>query len=487
MTSDTDTDVLVIGGGPVGMFVSFELHAHGIRSLVYETQAEPDPRLRARVLNAQTVALLDRRDLLGDLKPSEPKTIQHFAGMERADLSRVDTDHPYGLFARQQTLETLLETRLHDLGIPPLRRTTVAAVRQSEFGIEADVEEQDGRVSTVTARYAVACDGGRSSVRRAFGIPFDGSAPTVVAYQGLVDLETPEPYAEGWHRNERGTFVIGPGRRVMIIDFGDQPDLQVDQDDVERAFQESLSRVVGTGARATGVDSMTRFTDNARVARRYRDRNIFLAGDSAHVQPPFAGQGLNMGIQDAANLGWKLGDVLNGFAPETLLDTYESERRPVAIDTVKFAVGQSALFRTDPQTEALRHTVSRILDDPAGNKVIAGFIAGVGVRYGSATDEYVGTYARDEPLVLDDGSPTSLVREQRERPEAHLLVLGGRTSGSSPASALPNCNTARTPPESPAADLVRLVRPDGFYSACAAEPGDIRGPHDRLLAEANSS
>lgn len=477
-------DVAIVGGGPVGMMSALELLANGISAVVLEAAVERDQRLRARVINAQSVALLERRGLTGDLTPSEPRTIVNFAGIDRVDLSLVEVDHPYALFVRQQTVEAALEARLASCGVPIRRGVRATSFRAGSDDVEVEYEA-GGRVGKVRARYLIGCDGGRSLVRRTLGIPFDGSPPTLVAYQGLMDLLVDPPYATGWHRTILGTFVVGPGRRFTLIDINGDADARVHEAEIAQDFRAALSRVLGSQVDVTGIESLTRFTDNTRVARRFRAGRVFLAGDAAHVQPPFAGQGLNMGLQDAANLGWKLSHVLEGIAPPELLDTYDAERRAVAIKTVGLALGQSALWRTDPQTEALRGILDRVLDDPGGNRAFGTLIAGAANRYaGDDCCECTGRYARDEPLIRRDVA-TSLVALQRENPACFILILGTEASASGrlhETGALDTCIAARARTDDLHAKRVRLVRPDGYVADCIESADAITSVYAGVLA-----
>lgn len=475
--SGAEFDVAIIGAGPVGMFLAVELAAFDLDVVHIEKRTLPDDRLRARVLQSRTLSHLARRDLLECLTPATPRGIVHFAGMEVIDTSQIAADYPYSLYVRQQVLEQALADRLGALARPPRYGHELIEITQDDDAVELQVRDtSQDKDYRIRARYAIACDGGRSITRRKMGVKFDGSSPSMVGFQGLAKLRSTDDFPVGWARTANGMYAIGPEvDRIVVLDYSSdsstlssrptgQDNLLADE------FSESVRRVVGPNVEVQKVTSLTKFTDNARIASSYRRGRILLAGDAAHTHPPFGGQGLNLGIQDAANLGWKLGAHAAWGASSAILDSYQSERRPVAEAVVVFARAQSALMRPDDQTTSLRHIVALLLDTPTVNLQVADMISGNDIRYPFPGSHCSGEYARDEAVELD-GEEATLAGLQARFPGRPILLIG-RDHDTSQLNSLAASmkglivcgvgeNHSRRHDKS-----IRLVRPDGYLEWC---------------------
>ena len=277
------------------------------------------------------------------------------------DISDFPTRHNYGLALWQDRIERILAAWVDELAVPIYRGREVTGFAQDDTGV--DVELSDGR--SLRAKYLVGCDGGRSLIRKKAGIDFPGWDPSISYLIAEVEM-TGEP-AWGIRRDDKGVNGLGKledGKRVRVVlsephvRQGDEPTL----DDL----REALIAVYGTDFGVHNVTWLSRFTDTARQAASYRERRVLLAGDAAHVHSPAGGQGLNIGVQDAVNLGWKLAQVVNGTSPESLLDTYQAERHPIGARVLKTTMAQTALNRGDERTKALRETMSELLkmDEP---------------------------------------------------------------------------------------------------------------------------
>jgi 2-polyprenyl-6-methoxyphenol hydroxylase-like FAD-dependent oxidoreductase len=461
-------DVVIIGAGPVGMFCTLELLPYGVSVVVLETRTEPDTRLRARVLQSQTLSILERRGLLDEIQPAEKRTVVHYGGFEKVRTSEIRADHRYSLFARQQSLEAVLAKRLSETDCSPRWGHTVTEVAADTTEPVVTVRADDTTYQ-IRARYVLACDGGRSRTRRALGIDFAGLPPTLAGFQAMATITSSADLSDGWHRTDQGMYVMGPGRRMALIDYGGDTTRSPEGEELAAEYAEALRRVIGPDTVATDVESLTRFSDNSRLASQYRKGSVFLVGDAAHVHPPFGAQGLNLGIQDAANLTWKLGAVLTGVAPESLLDTYERERRPAAQNVIDLALSQSALMRPDPQTTALRIIFDRLLDDPVTNRAIAEMMAGVNLRYPAVGCSSTGRYARDLPVVDASGQESTLARLQLAHPTCHIVVQGVDCDGTEAGEApLPVTPLRARVAGAATSDRAHWVRPDGYVAACLA-------------------
>jgi 2-polyprenyl-6-methoxyphenol hydroxylase-like FAD-dependent oxidoreductase len=369
--------VVVAGGGPTGLMLAGELALAGVDVAIVERRASQDLiGFRAGGLHSRTIEIVDQRGI-ADRFLSQGYTAQ-IAGFAwiRLDMSDFPTRHPYGLALWQKHIERTLAGWVDELGVPIYRRREMTGISQDDTGV--DVELSDGQ--SMRAEYVVGCDGGRSLIRKAAGIEFPGWDPTTSCL--IAEVETAEEPQWGMRRDALGIHGFsrpedGGPVRVMVterhVGATDEPTL--------RDLSEALIAVYGTDYGIHGPTSISRFTDMTRQAAAYRDRRVLLAGDAAHVHNPVGGQGLNIGVQDAVNLGWKLAQVVNQTAPESLLDTYHAERHPVAARVLRNTMAQVALLRSDDRTKALHDTVSELLGMDEPRKRFAGMMSGLDIHY----------------------------------------------------------------------------------------------------------
>ena len=413
-------DVVIAGAGPVGLFLAIELVTAGVKPLVLERLVEPDRTIKAAGVGAVAVEALERRGLARALDDEHRAFMSLMIPALKARFGSGPVKRPGGHFSAlflvdqslqrdperqmralpQEALEKILNARASELGIEIRRGMTVEGFEQDNDGVT--VQTSAGPLST---HYLVGCDGGRSRVRKLAGFEFPGTDPTITGYQAVVELDTPEKLPKGWHRTPRGLVTSAPGR-IFTAEFDGPPpdrDAPITQAEVEAAIQ----RVSGTDVKILSMSKATRWTDNARQATTYRMGRVFLAGDAAHVHSPFGGQGLNLGLVDAANLGWKLAAAVKGRCH--LLDSYTAERHPVAARVLENTRAQVALMRPDPLTSALRTIVSDLMKLPEGNRYFGEMLTGVGIRYDLGDDDpLVGTLAKDQRLTLKGGSEEGL-------------------------------------------------------------------------------
>jgi 3-(3-hydroxy-phenyl)propionate hydroxylase len=373
----TEHAVVIAGGGPTGMMLAGELTLAGVDVVIVEPRATPDlDGSRAGGLYSRTIEVLDQRGIAERfLSEGQVMQVQGFAGI-LLDISDFPTRHNYGLALWQRDFERILAAWVGELPVPIVRQREVTGFAQDDTGV--DVELSDGQ--PLRAEYLVGCDGGRSVVRKAAGIDFPGSDPSTSWL--IAEVEMDEQPEIGMRREGGGIGPVnraeggGPFRVVLI-----EP--HVDHDN-EPTLQELSEVLVGAYGTDFGVHSPTwisRFNDMTRQAAAYRDGRVLLAGDAAHVHPPHGGQGLNTGVQDAVNLGWKLAQVVNKSSPDGLLDTYHAERHPVAARVLQNTMAQVALMGPDDRHRALHDIVTRLLGMDEPRRHIAAMLTGLDIHY----------------------------------------------------------------------------------------------------------
>jgi 2-polyprenyl-6-methoxyphenol hydroxylase-like FAD-dependent oxidoreductase len=382
-------DVAVIGGGPVGMWLAAELHRGGVRPVVLERRAERPSYSKALTIYPRTVEQFAMRGLVDRwLAEGTPVPSSHFALLKnRLDFSFLPTRYPFTLFLPQRRTEELLEEHLAELGVPYLRRHAVTGLRQDETGVDVDVDSPGGP-AVVRAAYAVGCDGATSVVRAAAGIDFEGTPDTWRTILGDIELADP-PQAPTLTLNQPGgsmyMVAIGGGRyRLAVIDHATLYN-PLDKPATFGELRASALRLAGTdfGMRETPDAWLSRVGNAARQAARYRAGRVLLAGDAAHIHYPAGGQGLNLGLQDATNLAWKLAAEIRGWAPPGLLDSYQAERYPVGLDVIDDSLAQCGLF-ANPTREgiALRDRFNAVLGShPSLRRELAIRLSGLAIRY----------------------------------------------------------------------------------------------------------
>jgi len=365
--------VVVAGGGPTGLMLAAELALADVDVVIVERRATPDPdRARAGGLHARTIEVLDQRGVADRfLQEGKAMQIQGF-GRTPLDISDFPSRHNYGLAIPQIQTERLLATWVNELGVPTTREREVTGFAQDDTGV--DIALSDGQ--SLRAQYLVGCDGGRSLIRKAAGIEFAGWGPSTSWLMAEVEMvEKPE-------------FGLRPGGGIGPAEGGDRIRLTLTESQVEHTSEPTVQDVsealIAADGTDYGVHSLTwtsRFTDNTRQAASYRKGRILLAGDAAHVHAPLGGQGLNTGVQDAVNLGWKLGQVIKKRSPQSLLDTYHDERHPVGARVLQTTMAQVALTSPGDRHQALRDTISQLLRLDEPRKLIAGMMSGLDIHY----------------------------------------------------------------------------------------------------------
>ena len=373
----TEHAVVIGGGGPTGLMLAAELALAGVDVAIVERRANQDlVGSRAGGLHSRTIEILDQRGIADRfLSQGQVAQIAGFAWI-RLDMSDFPTRHNYGLALWQNHIERILAGWVGELAVPIYRRREVTGFAQDETGV--DVELSDGQ--SLRAEYLVGCDGGRSLVRKAAGIEFPGWDPTTSNL--IAEVEMADEPEWGLRRDAHGIHSLsrlegGGAVRVLVT----EQSLGRTGEPTLRDLSEALIAAYGTDFGIHSPTSISRFTDMARQAASYRKGRVLLAGDAAHVHYPSGGQGLNIGVQDAVNLGWKLAQVVNRTSPESLLDTYHAERHPVAARVLRNTMAQVALLRTDDRTNALRDIICELLsmDDP--RRRLAAEMSGLGIHY----------------------------------------------------------------------------------------------------------
>ncbi|HEX8231132.1 MAG TPA: FAD-dependent monooxygenase [Chloroflexia bacterium] len=379
----TEHAVVIVGGGPTGLMLAGELALAGVAVAIVERRANQDlVGSRAGGLHARTLEVLDQRGIADRfLSQGQVAQVAGFAWIP-LDISDFPTRHPYGLALSQNHMEPILAGWVEELGVPIYRGREVTGFAQDDTGVDVQLSN-DQSPRSLRAQYLVGCDGGRSLTRKAAGIEFPGWNPTISHL--IAEVETAEEPQWGLRRDDRGIHGLskldasGSGRtvRVMVteqrLDGTGEPTL--------RDLSGALIAVYGTDYGIHSPTSISRFTDIARQAASYRKGRVLLAGDAAHVHYPVGGQGLNIGVQDAVNLGWKLAQVVKKTSPESLLDTYHTERHPIAARVLRDTMAQVALLRTDDRTNALREIASELLSMDEPRKRLAGMMSGLDVHY----------------------------------------------------------------------------------------------------------
>jgi 3-(3-hydroxy-phenyl)propionate hydroxylase len=397
----TEHGVVIAGGGPTGLMLAGELALARVDVVVVERRASQElAGARAGGLHSRTIEVLDQRGIAERFLSQGRVTQVGGIALIPLDISDFPTRHNYGLALRQEGIERTLAAWVDELGVPIHRALEVTGFAQDDTGV--DVELSDGR--SLRAKYLVGCDGGRSLIRKKAGIDFPGWERSISYLIAEVEM-TGEP-AFGIRRDERGINALGKlddGKRVRVV-LNEPPGTQGDEPTLVD-LREALIAVYGTDFGVHNVTYLSRFTDAARQAAAYREKRVLLAGDAAHVHSPAGGQGLNTGVQDAVNLGWKLAQVVHGTSPESLLDTYQAERHPIGARVLRITMAQTALSRGDERTKALHETMSELLKMDEPRKRYAGIVSGLDIHYDLGTGHpLLGRRMPDLDLVTESGA-----------------------------------------------------------------------------------
>ncbi len=489
MTVDEiETEVVIAGAGPTGLMLAYELALAGVETLVLEKLAQRTEQVKGAGIQPRTAELLESRGLLEPLlrraTPHEPVG-GHFAALPvPLDCAPWRTRHPFPIPIPQWELEEVLEERAVAAGARVLRGTAVSAVEPGDDGVVVTAGDSRAR-----ARYLAACDGGHSTVRKLLGLPFPGRPGTRQAVLADIRLSAVSPLVPQRIGHMSSLTRQADGYWAMLVPLGgdryritygrtDQADTDRDTPVTDEEITAGLRAVYGHETTLGAVDNASRFTDATRQLEHYRVGRVLFAGDAAHIHPPLGGQGLNLGIQDAFNLGWKLAATVRGRAPSGLLDSYHAERHPVGAQVLHHTSAQRVLADPAPSEDvaALRDIFIDLLRLPDTNRHLAGLMSGLSLRYTLPGDHpLTGQRIPDADLVTDAG-PT---RVSALFGAGHAVLLD--LAGTVPAG-------FRLPPR---VDLVRatrtddlgaatlLIRPDGYVCWAADGPA---ASGDALLA-----
>jgi 2-polyprenyl-6-methoxyphenol hydroxylase-like FAD-dependent oxidoreductase len=406
-----DTDVIVAGGGPTGLMLASELRLHGVHVLVLEKDAEPTRIVRSLGMHARSVEIMDQRGLLERFLAlgQQHPVGGFFAGIAKSS-PELDTAHPYTLGIPQTITDRLLAEHATEVGVEVRRGRELIGLSQDDHGVTVELAETGSLgkprsgATRLRSRYLVGSDGGRSTVRKLLGVDFPGEPTRVETLLGEMELTaSPETIntvmAEVRKTQLRfGAMPLeGGAYRVIVPAAGVTEDRAVPPT-LDELKQQMLA-VAGTDFGAHSPRWLSRFGDATRQAERYRVGRVLLAGDAAHVHPPAGGQGLNLGIHDAFNLGWKLAAAINGWAPDGLLDSYHTERHPVAADVLSNTRAQMELMALEPGPQAVRRLVSELMHFEVVNRYLTEKIHAIGVRYDFGEGhELLGRRLRDVAL-----------------------------------------------------------------------------------------
>jgi 2-polyprenyl-6-methoxyphenol hydroxylase-like FAD-dependent oxidoreductase len=415
-------DVVIAGAGPVGLFLACELRLAGVSVLVLEQTEDPGSPLKRlpfgmRGLSAPTIEALYRRGLLDEVAASQPakdtpagahwmqqprRPAGHFAGIQffqdKVDASRWPYRLPgpagVSMAIDMQSLETILAARAKAMGAEIRRSFGVQEVSQSN---EAVVVQAGGE--TLRARWLVGCDGGRSTVRKAGGFAFAGTDPEFTGYSVEVELADPNSLRPGRHYTPTGMYTYAAQGTVAMVDFDGGAAHRIQPITVEHV-QAVLRSVSDADVTLTALKLATTWTDRAYQATAYRKGRVLLAGDAAHIHSPLGGQGLNLGLGDAMNLGWKLASTIRGDAPAGLLGSYFNERHPVGAAVLDWSRAQVGLMRPSRSSRALEAIIRDLIDTPDGATYFAERVSGVSLRYDLGGDHpLIGRSAPDFELA----------------------------------------------------------------------------------------
>lgn len=418
----TNHAVVIAGGGPTGLMLAGELALARVDVAIVERRESQDlAGSRARGLHARTIEVLDQRGIAHRfLSKGQAAQVASF-GFNTLDISDFPTRYNYGLALLQNRFERILADWVGELSVPIYRGREVTGFEQDDTGVDVELSDR----GSLRAKYLVGCDGGRSLIRKKAGIDFPGWDASI-SYM-IAEVEMSGEPAFGIRRDEKGTYALGKledGRVGIVlreeqVREGDDPTLS--------DLREALIALYDTDFGLHNVTWISRFTDMTRQAASYRDRRVLLAGDAAHVHSPMGGQGLNLGVQDAVNLGWKLAQVVSGISPERLLDTYHGERHPVGARVLRTTMAQTALSRVDARIEALCEHVSELLRMDEPRKRYAAMMSGLDIHYDLGDGHpLLGRRMPDLDLITERGPQRVFTLLHAARPV--LLNFGGRSA-----------------------------------------------------------
>jgi 2-polyprenyl-6-methoxyphenol hydroxylase-like FAD-dependent oxidoreductase len=419
-----EASVIISGAGPVGLFLACELALAKCSVLVLEKTANPQSPLKQfpfgiRGLSTPTIEALYRRGLLPELdlhtrlknphKTSTPegprRQVGHFAGLtlHESDIDtsqwryRLPSSTVPSLLSEMAELESVLARRAEALGVEIRRGFGVTGFHQTAEGVTVQSGDQ-----SFQGKWLVGCDGSRSVVRKAGNFEFAGTEPEFTGYSALVDLADPEKLRSGRNLTPTGMYLQSQPGYLLMVEFDGGAAHRTEPVTLEHV-QEVLRRVSNTDATISAFHTVTTWTDRARQATTYRNGRVLLAGDAAHIHAPLGGQGLNLGLGDAMNLGWKLAATIQEKAPEGLLDSYYTERHPIGVRVLDWSRAQVAIMKPDPHARALNAIIRDLMDTRDGATYIAGRLWGVHTHYDLGGDHPLAGHSVPN-FELEDGA-----------------------------------------------------------------------------------
>jgi 2-polyprenyl-6-methoxyphenol hydroxylase-like FAD-dependent oxidoreductase len=499
-------DVIISGAGPVGLFLACELALTGCSVLILEQRADTDSPLKRlpfgmRGLNTLSISSFERRGLLQELRihelikmphaqaatqPAKATPGGHFAGIQFPGDKIRSSQWPYYLpgpnppmlLSEMAELETVLSRRAATLGVDILCGQAVSGYEQDESGVQVLAGGQSFR-----AGWLLGCDGSRSAVRKAGGFEFAGTEPKFTGYTMLADIAEPELLRPGRNVTATGMYMQSQPGYIILQDFDGGAFHKAGAAVTREHAEVLLQRISGTGVRITALHLATTWTDRARQAMAYRKGRVLLAGDAAHIHSPLGGQGLNLGLGDAMNLGWKLAAVIHGNAPETILESYEAERMPVGEQVLEWSRAQVAVMRPEPHSAALRAIVSDLIQTADGATYFAGRTWGIYTKYDAGGEHPMAGHSAPD-FELEGGMRLNglmqaggwMLLDFRASAALQELAAAWRTG----------IRYVSTRAEEELGLSAVLIRPDGFVAWAAegtADAGDIEQVLERWLVK----
>jgi 2-polyprenyl-6-methoxyphenol hydroxylase-like FAD-dependent oxidoreductase len=489
----TQAPVIVAGAGPTGLTLATELRRGGVDVLLLEQRSHRGQNgSRAAGMQPRTIEMLDQRGVVDRfLAAGPPAHLGNFAGIV-LDYSTLPSRFPYALNILQADTEQILEDVAAESGVAVRWSTTVTGFRQDATGVDVIVDTPSGPES-LRGSYLVACDGGRSTIRKLTGVGFPGTDATMACLIGDVELDDPPERPLFLHRRERGSITaiqFRPGWYRVVTSEPQRAAGPHDPVTLEE-LRGSLWRVAGTDFGMHSPRWLSHFNDAVRQAERYRTGRVLLAGDAAHIHLPAGGQGMNMGMQDAFNLGWKLAAVVRGEATDALLDTYHDERHAADADILKLVRAQAALFGLGDQITELYAVFTHLIGFSQVNTYLSATLSGLEICYpGFGDHPLLGRRVPDIPINTSGGSTTIYKLLHRATPvllsfsdDAALAEATAWVGRVTPVSAT-NAADPWTLPDATtiAAPAALLIRPDGYVAWISDGAPDLAGLRETITA-----